>query len=130
MEMALQECGTPRILFAAAVSVIGKLFGRTGWFYHVAGAKARGIDGPCDYTLPPYNEYVVLTPLNPDASARVIKKSVGVPVIIVDSNDKGCHVLGASDMGLDRPLLCRVLADNPMGQAAEQTPCGIIREVR
>lgn len=27
MEMALQECGTIRILFAAAVSAVGKLFG-------------------------------------------------------------------------------------------------------
>jgi acyl-phosphate glycerol 3-phosphate acyltransferase len=130
MEMALQECGTPRILFAAAVSVVGKLFGRTGWFYHVAGPLARGIDGPCDYTLPPYNEYVVLTPLNPDQAAKTIKKGIGVPVIIVDSNDKGCHVLGASDADLDKKRLCRVLTDNPMGQAAEQTPCGIIREHR
>jgi hypothetical protein len=129
MEMALQECGTPRILFAAFVSVIGKLFRQTGWFYHVAGPKARGIDGPCDYTLPPYNEYVVLTPLNPDESARIIKKSIGVPSIIVDSNDKGCHILGASDINLDKNLLCRTLLDNPMGQAAEQTPCGIIRRV-
>ena len=60
MEMALQECGTIRILFAAAVSAVGKLFGIRGWFYKVAGYKARSIDGPCDYTLPPYNEYVVL----------------------------------------------------------------------
>ena len=57
MEMALQECGTPRILFAAAVSAVGKLFHKRGWFYTIAGYKARSIDGPCDYTLPPYNEY-------------------------------------------------------------------------
>ena len=30
MEMALRECGTPRILFAAAVSAVTKLFGRRG----------------------------------------------------------------------------------------------------
>lgn len=50
MEMALQECGTPRILFAAAVSAVGKLFHKRGWFYKIAGYKARSIDGPCDYT--------------------------------------------------------------------------------
>ena len=44
MEMALQECGTLRILFAAFCSVIGKIFGQRGWFYNVAGPKARGID--------------------------------------------------------------------------------------
>ena len=42
MEMALRECGTPRILFAAFCSVIGKILGKKGWFYLVAGAKARG----------------------------------------------------------------------------------------
>ena len=46
MEMALRECGTLRILFAAFCSVVGKIFGQRGWFYNVAGPKARGIDGP------------------------------------------------------------------------------------
>lgn len=52
MEMALQECGTPRILFAALCSVIGKILGKKGWFYLVAGPKARGIDGPTEGTIP------------------------------------------------------------------------------
>ena len=56
MEYALRECGTLRILFAAFVSVIGKkIFRRKGWFYKVAGYKARSIDGPCHNTIPPYN---------------------------------------------------------------------------
>ena len=55
MEMALQECGTLRILFAAFCSVIGKIFGQRGWFYNVAGPKARGIDGPTEGTIPPYD---------------------------------------------------------------------------
>ena len=59
MEMALQECGTLRILFAAFCSVIGKLFHQRGWFYIVAGPKARGIDGPTEGTIPPYDHYVV-----------------------------------------------------------------------
>ena len=65
MEMALRECGTLRILFAAFCSVIGKLFRRKGWFYIVAGPKARGIDGPTEGTIPPYDHYVVLTPADP-----------------------------------------------------------------
>ena len=32
MEMALRECGTPRILFAAAVAAVTKAFGRRGDF--------------------------------------------------------------------------------------------------
>ena len=77
MEMALQECGTPRILFAAAVSAVGKLFHKRGWFYTIAGYKARSIDGPCDYTLPPYNEYVVLGPAQPDETAQKMSQCLG-----------------------------------------------------
>ncbi|MFR3992055.1 MAG: hypothetical protein ACLTY5_05725 [Angelakisella sp.] len=39
MEMAIRECGTFRILVAAAVSAVGKLFGIRGWFYKVAGKR-------------------------------------------------------------------------------------------
>ena len=62
MEMALRECGTPRILFAAGVSAVTKLFGRRGDFYRIAGDKARAIDGPTSGTIPPYNKAVVLGP--------------------------------------------------------------------
>lgn len=69
MEMALRECGTLRILFAAFIGAIGKLFRKRGWFYIIAGPKASSIDGPCPNTIPPYNECVVLGPLNPDETA-------------------------------------------------------------
>ena len=127
MEMALRECGTLRILFAAAVSVIGKILGRRGWFYRVAGERARAIDGPCDHTIPPYNEYVVLAPNDPDEAARIGAQATGYPVAVVDINDLGGNILGVSDPTLDRELLVRILADNPLGQSSEQTPCGIIR---
>ncbi len=70
MEMALRECGVLRILFAALVSFLGKLIGRKGDFYRVAGYKASSIDGPTPNTLPPYNKYVVLGPADPDRVAR------------------------------------------------------------
>lgn len=130
MEMAFQECGTPRILFASAVSVIGKLFGRRGWFYRVAGDKARSIDGPCDCTIPPYNEYVVLGPLDPDQSARQASSAAGCPVTVVDLNDLGGNILGVSDPSMDIDWLLKVLADNPLGQSDEQTPIGLIRPVQ
>jgi len=128
MEMALRECGTLKILFAAAVSAIGKLFGRRGWFYKIAGDKARAIDGPCDCTLPPYNEYVVLAPKDPDLVAGQISKEIGFPVIITDINDIGGNILGASGSNLDRALLVCILKDNPLGQSHQQTPMGIIRK--
>lgn len=130
MECALRECGVLRILFAAAVSVIGKkLFRKKGWFYAVAGYKARSIDGPCHNTIPPYNHYVVLGPLKPDQVARDIQARIGFQTLIVDINDLEGQILGVSDRSLSRSLYARVLKDNPLGQDDQQTPMGIIRRV-
>lgn len=130
MEMAFQEIGTPRILLASAVSVVGKLFGQRGWFYRVAGDKARSIDGPCDYTLPPYNEYVVLGPENPEKVAKQGAEVIGVPLAVVDLNDLGGNILGISDAGIDIGWLLKLVKDNPLGQGSERTPIGIIRETK
>lgn len=130
MEMALRECGTIRILFAAAISAIGKLFGIRGWFYKIAGEKARSIDGPCDCTIPPYNEYVSLAPLEPDAVAEKVSKAIGHPVAITDINDLGGVIMGASSKSMNKKELAEILKDNPLGQSSEQTPLGIIREVK
>jgi F420-0:gamma-glutamyl ligase-like protein len=129
MEMALRECGVLRILFAAFISAIGKLFGKRGWFYRVAGYKAESIDGPTPYTLPPYNEYVVLGPQDPDKVAAETSERVGAKVLIVDINDLAGRILGSSDPSMDRDHYAAVLKDNPLGQSGQQTPMGIIREL-
>lgn len=129
MEMALRECGTPRILLAAGVSAVGKLVGKRGWFYQVAGYRAESIDGPTPYTLPPYNRYVVLGPEDPDGVALAISGRLGCAVAIVDINDLKGKVLGASGNAVDRELLPRILKDNPLGQSGQCTPMGIIRKV-
>ena len=130
MEMALRECGTLRILFAAGCSAIGKLFRRRGWFYKIAGYKARSIDGPTPNTIPPYNTYVVLGPEKPDAVAEEVAKALGNACLIVDINDIDGVILGASDKSLDRDLYRRILSDNPLGQDCQQTPMGIIRPMQ
>ncbi len=128
MEMALQECGTLRILFAAFCSVIGKLLGQKGWFYIVAGPKARGIDGPTEGTIPPYDHYVVLTPADPMGTSKTLAKALGYPVAIVDINDLGANILGFSHPSPSMELIARILGDNPLGQSSECTPMGIIRK--
>jgi len=131
MEMALREAGTPRILAAAAVSVVGKkVFRRKGWFYNVAGYRARSIDGPTPNTIPPYNHCVVLGPLDPDKVAKQIRDRIGYDTIIVDINDLEGQILGASSKRIDKKLYAMILKDNPLGQDCEQTPMGVIRKVK
>lgn len=127
MEMALRECGVLRILFAAAVSFITKLFGRKGDFYRIAGYKASSIDGPTPNTLPPYNKCVVLGPEEPDKVAKNVRDAIKAEVAVVDMNDFGGNVLGTSKNNLDRKMILEVLKDNPLGQCSEQTPIGVIR---
>jgi len=128
MQLAIDEVGAPRILLAAAASALTKPFGVHGVFYRVAGRQAAAIDGPTSYTIPPYNASATLGPRNPDAAARRIAAALGVPVAIIDANDAGCAVLGASP-GVDRRFVQRLFADNPLGQAREQTPICVVREV-
>ena len=128
MELAIREVGAPRILFAAAASAVTKPFGIHGVFYRLAGPQAKAIDGPTSYTIPPYNEAATLGPRDPDGAARALAAAVGAPVAIIDANDAGCAVLGASP-GVDRRFVERLFADNPLGQAGEQTPVCVVREV-
>lgn len=129
MEMALRECGTPRILLAAAVAAVTKQFGRTGDFYRVAGEKARAIDGPTEGTIPPYDRSVVLGPLHPERVARAQKAVLcgQVDVLVVDINDIGGNILGSTRDRAENERWVKVLSDNPLGQEAQSTPMGIIR---
>jgi hypothetical protein len=128
MQLAIDEVGAPRILLAAAVSGLTKPFGVHGLFYRIAGRQAAAIDGPTGYTIAPYNEAATLGPRDPDGVAVRLSAALGVPVAIIDANDAGCAVLGASP-GLDRRWVERLFADNPLGQAAEQTPIALVRPV-
>lgn len=129
MEMALRECGTPRILFAAAVSAVTKAFGRKGDFYRIAGDKARAIDGPTKGTIPPYNQAVVLGPERPREVAARLKSLLGgdVQVAVVDINDLGGNILGSTMDKAGEKRLVVILKDNPLGQGHESTPLGIVR---
>lgn len=130
MEMALRECGTPRILFAAAVAAVTKAFGRKGDFYRIAGDKARAIDGPTKGTIPPYNKSVVLGPDKPVEVAHRLKQALNTPsaVAVVDINDLGGNILGSTMTKQEENRLVRILKDNPLGQGHESTPMGIIRK--
>ena len=60
--------------------------------------------------------------------ARRLAAAFGCGVAIIDANDIGCAVLGASQ-GADRELVVSLFRDNPLGQKDEQTPFALLRRV-
>src|SRR3989344_3614879 len=129
MELAIREAGATRILFGALAAACTKPFGIKGVFYKVVGNNINAIDGPCDYTLPPYNKYAKLAPSEPEKVAKKLKEELNCSVVIIDANDLGVAVLGTSDISIADSFCKDVFRDNPLGQSTEQTPLCIVRKV-
>lgn len=127
MELALNEAGRMRVLFAAAVAALTRPLRVRGLFYRIAGQRVASIDGPCANTLPPYNRCATLGPDRPNAVARRLALDFGCSVVIVDANDLGVVVLGRSERAISERWARRVFADNPLGQSRQQTPIAIVR---
>lgn len=129
MELAVREAGAFRMILGAVASAITKPFGFKGVFYRVVGKNVNAIDGPCSYTLPPYNEYAKLGPKNPDRVAKELSRKIGHEVVIIDANDLGAVVLGRSNKNITDNFCKAVFKDNPLGQSDEQTPLCIVRKI-
>ncbi len=129
MELCIREVGRVKVLWAAFCAAIGKLFGKHGVFYNICGMKARAIDGPCEYTLPPYNHYAKMAPDKPDEVAERLTKYLGVDVVIIDANDIGANVLGKPRKDMPDEFPIQAFKDNPRDQCSQQTPIAIVRKV-
>jgi F420-0:gamma-glutamyl ligase-like protein len=129
MELAIKEGGVLRIIIGALAAAITKPFGIKGVFYKVVGKNINAIDGPCDYTLPPYNKYAKLGPAEPEKVAKNLKFEINHDVIIIDANDLGVAVLGKSNKDISDMFCKNVFKDNPLGQSSEQTPLCIVRKI-
>ena len=130
MELAIKEGGIFRIIIGALAATITKPFGIKGVFYKVVGKNINAIDGPCDYTLPPYNEYAKLGPAEPEKVAKNLKFEINHNVVIIDANDLGVAVLGKSNKDISNVFCKNVFKDNPLGQSSEQTPLCIVRKIQ
>ena len=113
----------------ALAAAITKPFGIKGVFYKVVGKNINAIDGPCDYTLPPYNEYAKLGPAEPEKVAGKFKFEINHDVVIIDANDLGVAILGKSNKDISDAFCKNVFKDNPLGQSSEQTPLCIVRKI-
>jgi F420-0:gamma-glutamyl ligase len=125
MQCAVNECGAPRILLAALVGAMGKLIGRRGDFYRIAGVQAATIDAA--HTSPMQPDCVILGPKDPAGVAEAIARRLGCRAAVMDCNDiGGSWALGVSG-GLEKDWIEAAMAGNPLGQKDEQTPIGIVR---
>jgi hypothetical protein len=139
MQLAIDEVGLPRILLASSASVVGKLLGRRGDFYRVAGHRVNAIDGPTPYSAYPSNVSAKLPPKDPELVAARLGATIREQLpeylthsfggtVVIDANDIGREVLGQDT---DRPdaFFCELFADNPLGQGRQQTPIAICYEL-
>ena len=127
MQCAINECGSARILLAAAAGAVGKLLGRKGDFYRVAGKQAAMIDAAGTAGIDAFKGSVIKGPMEPDKVAQQIADVLSVGAAVVDVNDIGGSWAVGASRGVDRGLVEAALKDNPLGQGDEQTPCGILR---
>jgi hypothetical protein len=130
MQYAIELTGVPRILLASGAHVLGRVLGRKGWFYLVAGLDARMMDAEHTMGIAEFYECCIPAPADPPGTARRLKAATGYDIAICDINDVSPAWCVASTLSPERVrLLERSFDDNPLGQTDEQTPIGIWREV-
>ncbi len=129
LQLVIDMCGLPRVLFAALVSAVTRPFGVHGLFYRICGKGVGGIDG--FYFRSSFDRYKELALINPPNAAELcnrLEKDTGIPVVLMDANDLEQNQLGKCD---DFPLtdeeIQDAMADNPSGQGDELTPLILIR---
>lgn len=126
LQLVIDEVGPAKVVYAAAMHVLGRLRGRRGVFYEIMGEAITALDGYTG-TLPPFERAIVFAPREPDAFSQSIFERTGVACVVVDANDlEKAKVLGAST-GVDRANVERALLDNPHGNGDEQTPIVVLK---
>ena len=128
MQFAIDHCGAWKILYATLCSGMGKLFGKHGIFYDIAGIEVRGLDGFYDKSYSVYGDFGIRLPENPDKVCEEIYEKTGVTTMIVDANDFTQDILGkCGRISYTTEQLAEMIQDNPSGQSTQQTPFVIIR---
>jgi tetratricopeptide (TPR) repeat protein len=126
MQGAVAEAGAARILAAAFGGGLGKLLGRSGLFYKIAGPRTAMIDDVAA-CMPPFDHHLILGPAAADEFCEKAASVLDCRVCVVDANNKtGAWLVGASS-GTDRAIVESVLSDNPAGNEDEQTPIVLLK---
>ncbi len=131
MQLAIDEVGLFRILLAAFAHAVTRPFGFRGNFYRIAGERVRGIDGPTEGTIPPYDRFASLIPKDSAGFARKMQEALlpkKVKVIVIDANDIGVNILAEKNKYYAE-LAKKLASDNPLGQGSESTPALLCRKI-
>ncbi|MBF2002660.1 MAG: F420-0:Gamma-glutamyl ligase [Synechococcales cyanobacterium C42_A2020_086] len=127
MQSLVDIVGPWRVLGAFILGALAKKFlGKPGMFYQWAGEQARLIDDVTG-TLPPYDQFIVLGPDQPQQVVDQIQQETGLAAAIVDVNDLKAVKILAVTPGVSSAFLEQALVTNPAGNADEQTPIVLIR---
>ena len=125
IQVAMEEVGTARFLLGVTAAGLGRLVGRRGDFYRVAGRQLAQIDDFAG-TMWPFDRHIVLGPKDTQKVVERIKQATGVDAVITDVNDIGkVDILAATD-GVDCEALVSYLKDNPHGNDDQQTPIVVL----
>ncbi len=125
IQVAMEEVGTARFLLGVTAAGLGRLIGRRGDFYRVAGRQLAQIDDFAG-TMWPFDRHIVLGPKDTQKVVERIKQATGVDAVITDVNDIGkVDILAATD-GVDCEALVNYLKDNPHGNDDQQTPIVVL----
>lgn len=126
LQIVIDRVGVWKVLYASALHVLGRVFGRRGVFYEIMGEAITAIDGYTG-TLPPFERTIVFAPQHPDAFAQSVYERTGIACAVVDANDlEKAKVLGASS-SVHRANVERALLSNPHGNGDEQTPIVVLK---
>lgn len=125
MQLAIEESGTLRIMLGAVAAGLGRLVGRNGDFYRVAGRHLAQIDDVAG-TMWPFERHIILGPKDPQKIVERIKQATGAEAVIADANDIGNVDILAATGGVNQEALLKYLEDNPFGNDDQQTPIVIL----
>ncbi len=129
MQVAIDEAGYPRMIAAVIGGGFTKfVLRRGGDFYRIAGHRISEIDGFNPDAMPPFDQYAMLPPKDPDGVCEALAARFGCSAYMIDGNNINVEVIGMSaNMPLTRAEAREVMLDNPMGQGDELTPIFLIR---
>ncbi len=127
MQIAIDEAGKTRIILGAVAALFGKLIGKKGLFYYIAGRDLARIDDIAR-TMWPFEKYIILGPRHAGELVKRIKEKTGAEAAIVDVNDAYRVDVLAATGAIDYQSLVESLLDNPFGNEDQQTPFVVLKK--